>query len=475
MRYSIITFGCRVNQADSLGFEADLLASGASAVPPEAADLVVVNTCSVTASADQGARQIIRRVARDNPSARIVVTGCYATRRPDEVRELPGVVSVVPNDDKPRLFSLVRGIRLQADVPTMPTTAARFGDGEGSCGAVIEPGVAGRTAYTLRVQTGCAEPCAYCIIPTTRGRPRSVPIPSVLSEIERVSAAGFKEIALTGVHLGSYGRDLRPASSLVELLEALSSLERGLSTFGRLRSSLSIVEGSGSGEGCGDPLSQLLFRISSLEPMDCTSEVVALVAENDCFAPHFHLPLQHASNRVLRAMRRPYRIEQFASLVDDIRTRIPHAAIGSDVIVGFPGETDEDFDELASYLERSPLTHVHVFPYSDRPGTAATGMPGKVPGTAIRERARRVREISERLAQKFRESQVGTVHRALTLEDGTLAVTGNYMKVRIPPGRTRNAWIHVRITGADGSSVKAEICDDHKTRRHGVATMRTSS
>jgi threonylcarbamoyladenosine tRNA methylthiotransferase MtaB len=424
MKYSVITFGCRVNQADSLGFEEELRASGASAAPPEQADLIVVNTCSVTASADQGARQAIRRVARANPAARIVVTGCYATRRPDEIRELPGVLCVVPNDEKPRLVPV---LRRAAAAPA--TTAERFGDGDGSCGAPIEPGVAGRTAFTLRVQTGCAEPCAYCIIPATRGAPQSVPIDAVLSHVERVAAAGFREIALTGVHLGAYGRDLTPPSSLIELLEALAR---------------------------ESPAERLLFRISSLEPADCTAEVVALVAATACFAPHFHLPLQHAANRVLAAMRRPYTIQQFTALVAGIRERIPHAAIGSDIIVGFPGERDEEFEQLASYLETSPVTYVHVFPYSDRPGTAASAMSGKVPGTVIRERARRVREIAARLTSIFLASQVGSIHRALTLEDGSLVVTGNYLKVRIPPGRARNEWVTVKVTEA-GTTMKGEI------------------
>jgi len=204
MKYSVVTFGCRVNQADSLTFEQHLIESGAEAASSDVADLVVVNTCSVTATADQTARQTIRRIARSNPSARIVVTGCYATRRPDEVRSLPNVAAVVSNDDKPWLIPLVSGL----------TTAQRFGGGDGSCGAAIAPGLAGRTAFTLCVQTGCAEPCSYCIIPTTRGRPRSRPLDVVLAEVDRISAAGFKEIAITGVHLGSYGRDLAPASSL---------------------------------------------------------------------------------------------------------------------------------------------------------------------------------------------------------------------------------------------------------------------
>jgi threonylcarbamoyladenosine tRNA methylthiotransferase MtaB len=441
MKYSVITFGCRVNQADSLGFEEELRAAGATAAPPESADLVVVNTCSVTATADQGARQTIRRVARDNPSARIVVTGCYATRRPDEVAALPNVVRVVPNDDKPKLLPVVRSVRLQPDRD--PTTADRFGDGDGNCGAAIEPGVAGRTAFTLRVQTGCAEPCSYCIIPATRGRPRSVPIGDVMREIERVEAAGFKEIALTGVHLGSYGCDLTPPSSLIDLLRTLARV--------RLKPDTT-YDGENADDGSRgvrlqpDREPTVLFRISSLEPMDCSRDIVDLVAASDCFAPHFHLPLQHASNRVLASMRRPYTIEFYASLVADIRGRIPHASIGSDIIVGFPGETDDDFAQLASYLERSPLTHVHVFPYSDRPGTEASAMSGKVAGPVVRERGRRIRDIGQRLSERFRDGQVGTVHKALTLEDGSLVVTGNYLKLRVPPVHSRNRWVRVRVT-----------------------------
>jgi len=409
VKYSVVTFGCRVNQADSLGFEEDLLARGAVPVAPDQADLVLVNTCSVTASADQGARQTIRRIARDNPAARIVVTGCYATRRPDEIAALPNVVRVIPNDDKPRLLPII------ADDFDL-TTAARYGQGDGACGAAIEPGLAGRTSFTLRVQTGCGEQCSYCIIPVTRGRPRSTPLAAILDEVQRISAAGFKEIVLTGVHLGSYGRDVSPASSLVALLRALEG---------------------GSARG-------VQFRISSLEPMDCSREIVELVT-GSCFAPHFHLPLQHASDGMLAAMSRPYTIAYYDGLVDFIRGRIPHASIGSDVIVGFPGETDSDFEQLLAYLERSPLTHVHVFPYSDRPGTAATSMRGKVPGAVVRERGRRVREVAARLAERFRQSQVGTVRPGLTLDDGSSVVTDNYLKLRIPAGRPRNERVRVLI------------------------------
>ncbi len=409
VKYAIVTFGCRVNQADSLRIEEDLRARGGVAVSSSEADLVIVNTCSVTSSADQGARQTIRRIGRDNPSADVVVTGCYATRRPDEVAALPNVVRVVANRDKEWLVQ---------------KTAERFGDGDGPCGATIEPGLAGRTAFTLRVQTGCEDRCSYCIIPTTRGPGRSLPVDHVLREVDRVAAAGFKEIALTGVHLGSYGRDLTPPSSLVSLLRALDSSP-----------------------------AEVVFRISSLEPMDCTPEIVELVAaSHGRFAPHFHLPLQHASDRMLGLMRRPYTQDYYRRLLDSIVGRLPHASIGTDMIVGFPGETDDDFLANLDYLPASPLSHMHVFPYSDRPGTDATAMPAKVPGAIIRERGTRLRAIGADLARRFKELQIGTVRPGLTIEDGTLVVTDNYVKVRIPAGLPRNRRIEVRLNH-DGGTV----------------------
>lgn len=412
MKYAVVTFGCRVNQADSLGIEEALHQRGGCPVPAERAELVVVNSCSVTCSADQGTRQTIRRIARSNPDARIVVTGCYATRRPDEVSALPGVVGVVANPDTDRFGELVDRLEW--------TTAERFGAGEGDCGLPVEPGVAGRTAYTLRVQTGCAEACSYCIIPVTRGAPRSVPPSTVISEVRRVVAAGFKEIALTGVHLGSYGRDLAEPSSLFELLEAVSAAN---------------VPG-------------VRFRISSLEPMDCAPAIVDLLSLDRRFAHHLHLPLQHASNRLLAAMGRPYTLAQYERIVDRIRDRMPDASIGTDLIVGFPGETAADFRQLADYLAHSPVTHAHVFPYSDRPGTAATTLDGKVDGRAVRDRARILRDISSALTARFRATQVGTIHEALTIDDGSVGVTGNYLKVRIPGERSRNEWLMIRVTSA---------------------------
>jgi threonylcarbamoyladenosine tRNA methylthiotransferase MtaB len=416
--FAVITFGCRVNQADSLVIESDLLAHGARPAPAEQADLVIVNTCSVTASADQGARQTIRRIVRLNPDARVVVTGCYATRRRDDVLALPNVAGVVANADKDRLVSLSR-------VAGWITTSERFGDGGDACGGA-SPGLGGRTALTIRVQTGCEERCSYCIIPQTRGASRSEPASSVAARIRAAIDAGYREVVLTGVHLGSYGRDLGPPSSLTALLRRLSDWD-----------------------------DDVLFRISSLEPNDCTHEIVELVAASPRLAPHFHLPLQHASDAMLSAMCRPYTFAAYEALVRYIRGRIPHASIGSDIVVGFPGERARDFDELVERLRPLPLTHLHVFPYSDRPGTAASLLKDKVGGAEIRSRARIVREIGAAMTTAFRHSQQGTCHRALTLEDGRSAVTGNYLKVQLDRQLLRNEWIDVRIE--DAESLRAAV------------------
>jgi threonylcarbamoyladenosine tRNA methylthiotransferase MtaB len=319
------------------------------------------------------------------------------------VAVLPNVARVISNLDKDNLVSLL------PPGAEAPTTAERYGDGDGSCGAMAVPGSGGRTVLTLRVQTGCEERCSYCIIPQTRGAGRSRPMPQVLQDIRRAVDAGYREVVLTGVHLGSYGRDLGDGSSLTTLVRALAALEDAV-----------------------------LFRISSLEPMDCTRELVDLVAGSPRLAPHFHLPLQHGSDEMLAAMRRPYTSAQYEALIGRIRARMPHASIGSDVVVGFPGETDAHFEQMRLLLARLPLTHLHVFPYSDRPGTEASTMDGKVDGATIRARGREVRDIGAGMARRFRESQAGSFARALTVDDGWSAVTPNYLKLRLDERQPRN-------------------------------------
>lgn len=417
MKYAVVTFGCRVNQADSFDLEESLRASGAVAAPADDADLVVVNTCTVTGAADQGARNLIRRVARNNAAARIVVTGCYATREPEALASLPQVTQLVPNHEKDRLVRVLRS----REAAAAPGIASRDGDaaadaGDGACGARLEPGAMGRTAYPLRVQTGCEEACAFCIIPSTRGASRSRPAADVLGNVERLARAGYRELWLVGVHLGSYGRDLPEPSSLLDLLRALDRAP-------------------------GD----VTFRISSLEPMDCAPSVLDLVAGSARFAPHFHLPLQHASDRVLGLMRRPYTFGFYQELVERIHGRLVHASIGTDLITGFPGETDEDARLSAEAVERLPLGYLHVFPYADRPGTAAAAMTPKVASADTKRRAAQLRQVGARIAARFARSQVGTARPGLTLHDGTTVMTDNFLKVSIPPGLPRNTRVQVLI------------------------------
>jgi threonylcarbamoyladenosine tRNA methylthiotransferase MtaB len=291
--------------------------------------------------------------------------------------------------------------------------------------------VAGRTAFTLRVQTGCDERCSYCIIPSTRGTSRSRPVDDVVRDIERAVAAGYKEIAITGVHLGSYARDLngtQGAESPIAMVgrRANSSLESLVRTL-------------------ADWPADVLFRISSLEPMDCTPAIVDLVAGSSRLAPHFHLPLQHGSDQMLAAMRRPYTAAFYRALVERIATLMPHASIGTDAIVGFPGESDMQFEATRSLLADLPLSHVHVFPYSDRPGTEASRLRDKVDGTVIRARGATLRMIGAEHSRRFRLAQVGTTRRALTVDDGRSAVTDNYVKVALPDQHARNEWVSVTL------------------------------
>ena len=364
---------------------------------------------------------MIRRIARSNPAVRIVVTGCYATRRPGEVAALPNVVRVVDNAGKDAIVDV-----LAEDVGL--STAERFGDGDGPCGHVLTPGTAGRTALTLRVQTGCDEACSYCIIPSTRGVGRSQPLEHVIRDVQRAVDAGYKEIAITGVHLGSYGRDLAGSSSLAVLVQRLN-----------------------------DWPADVLFRVSSLEPMDCSQELIEAVASSQRIAPHFHLPLQHGSDGMLRAMRRPYTVSYYRRLVDRIKTVLPHASIGSDIIVGFPGETASHFAEMRKVLEQLPLTHLHVFPYSDRSGTDASRLSQKVHGRDVRERGREARAIGELMSKKFRKSQVGRILRGLSVDDGRSVVTGNYLKLRLDRQQQRNEWVSVRVEEDRKATVSRDL------------------
>jgi len=434
-------FGCRATQADGAAIERQLQEQGCVAAADTAsADFVVLNTCTVTAAADTQARDAIRKIHAANPSTRIIVTGCYAQRAPEELAALPGVTHVVGNSHKPEIPGLLKTIAaappiLQRGDPTPYHSAPILsGDIFSLADVLVAPVLGGEgnhTRPTLKIQDGCNSRCSFCVIPFVRGRSRSLPVATVLAEMERLVDSGFREIVLSGINLGTYGRDLAPHVGLLDLLRLIldgTSVER--------------------------------LRISSIEPLDVTQDLIQLFAANDRIAPHFHMPLQSASNRILAAMHRWYRAEHYARRVELICEQLPHAAIGADVITGFPGETEEEHEATLVFIEKRPFTYLHVFSYSSRPGTRAAALPGHLPGGVIKRRARELRGLGEAKAAEFRESQVGRELRVLTLHrdpkdgsKGTPALSENYLTVMIPEALPHNQWLTVSVARAEGKKL----------------------
>ena len=448
--FSIENFGCRATEADASAIRAALLASGfAPAATHASADFVVLNSCTVTAAADSQMRDAVRKIHAANPAARIVVTGCYAQRAPEEIAAISGVAWVIGNSHQSEIPGILRKSlvpethapapptdfvplsRLARASPPLPRDPARIlvGDIFASTAvpvAPVAPIIPGHTRPIVKIQDGCNNRCSYCVIPFVRGRSRSLPPDKVIAEVQRLVASGAREIVLSGINLGSYGRDLTPRAALADVVRRIL------------------------GE---TPLEQL--RFSSIEPQDVTEDFAALVASSRRIAPHFHVPLQSGSDGVLRAMHRWYRTEHYAERIALVRRLLPHAAIGADIVVGFPGETDADFEATLEFIARLPFTYLHVFSFSVRPGTAAANLARAVPQAAIRERARALRTLGEQKSAAFRSAQAGRTLRALTLgrrggvdrsRDGwTEALTPNYLKVRIAGSHPANEWRDVRI------------------------------
>src|SRR6266568_2162410 len=465
--FFIQQFGCRATQADGAALERQLLDRGCTSVSTAAAaDIVVVNTCTVTASADAQARDAVRKLHAANPAVRIIATGCYAQRAPEELAVLPGVSWVVGNSHRPQIPQLFDLLSAEASsessniffpaaagesaisandfVPaaalhsdsTVPfhsfvqtqlypersrgNVAPHLGniltgdifEQRTLLSAPVLGGEGNHTRPTLKIQDGCDSRCSYCVIPFVRGKSRSLPPETVLHEIQRLSNSGYREIVLSGINLGTYGRDLSPRVAFEDLLRRVlgeTAVER--------------------------------LRISSIEPLDVTEDLVSLFASTERIAQHFHMPLQSASDRILAAMHRWYRSEHYARRVALIRERLPHAAIGADVITGFPGESEDDHAATLAFIERLPFTYLHVFSFSKRPGTKAAALSNEVPGGVIKRRARELRALGESKAAAFRRSQVGRTLRVLTLRrehpaeglemDTTPALSSNYLKLRL--------------------------------------------
>jgi threonylcarbamoyladenosine tRNA methylthiotransferase MtaB len=429
--FSIENFGCRATEADAVALRHQMLAGGWQHTREhQEAEVVILNTCTVTSAADSQAREAVRKIHRANPSARIVVTGCYAQRAPEEIAALDGVSCVVGNARQNEIPSLARDffplVRLNATMAGLPPTKSEIYTSDILAETTIQPGAAeslagDSTRPILKVQDGCNNRCSYCVIPSVRGKSRSLPPNEVLAAVRRFVASGVREIVLSGINLGSYGRDLSPRVALASLVDRIL------------------------GETAIEQL-----RFSSIEPQHITADFVALVASSGRIAPHFHVPLQSGSDAILHAMHRWYRTAHYAERIELARKMLPGAAIGADVIAGFPGESEEDFAQTVAFVERMPLTYLHVFSFSARPGTEAARLKGALPSNAIRERARTLRAISLEKTNAFRTSQIGRIAKALTLahqgEGWTEALTRNYLKVRIAGRHDANHWRQVHLT-----------------------------
>lgn len=453
--FFVQSFGCRATQADGAALERQFATQGlAQAHSALDADVVVLNTCTVTAAADHDARASIRRIHRENPAAKIMVTGCYAQRAPQEIAALPGVTWVVGNSHKHRVAEIAAGTGFKQKVEnpvheehsgeqgfgnhrlpehalhsfvsleTVALSASAFtlvGDIFAHTELIAAPvftgdSIAEKTRPNLKVQDGCDNRCSFCIIPSVRGQSRSMKLARVIEEANALVAAGYREIVLSGINLGRWGRDFQPQQRFEQLIHAL-------------------LEHTGIEK----------IRISSVEPMDWSDDLISLVAGSPRIAKHAHVPLQSGSDRILRKMHRKYRPWHYAEKIRKIREAMPDAAIGADVMVGFPGETDELFEESRSFIEHLPFTYLHVFTYSSRPGTPSATMPDQVPVHVARERNRVLRKLAAEKNRDFRESFIGRSLDVITLQAGgenwTEALSDNYLKIRVQGSHAANQML----------------------------------
>jgi threonylcarbamoyladenosine tRNA methylthiotransferase MtaB len=491
--FFVENFGCRATQADGAALERQFEERGlVRASSPTHASVVILNTCTVTAGADQDARAAIRRVRRQNPEARIVVTGCYAQRAPEEIAALPGVDLVVGNSHKHELAEIVSSVSPQTSdfgwrsassaakhgglleralAPEVPgfiplsRLAALGGTSEAEAespifvsdifahtellAAPVFDAANERTRPNLKVQDGCDNRCSFCVIPYVRGQSRSLPMDRIVREVNTLVNAGYREVVISGINLGRWGRDLAPASAH---LDPVATATVGTAALGC------------PDEQSSPSLAQLIrsilnrtslekLRISSVEPMDWSDELIALVATSPRIAKHTHVPMQSGSDAVLRRMHRKYRPWHYREKIEKIHAAMPTAAIGADVMVGFPGETDSEFEATRQMIDNLPFTYLHVFTYSPRPGTPAAEIENQVSVHIARERNRILRELVSEKKLAFMRRFVGRSLEAITLNvigsdiegEFTEALTDNYLKLRLRGRHEANQWMGVLI------------------------------
>ena len=378
LKFKFKTLGCKVNQAESESLSAQLEEAGLTpAKRMEAADLCIINTCTVTQRAAMQSRQAIRQAIRTNPTARLMVTGCYAQTAPEEIRRVYGIDTILGHNEKPRLLEFALGSNCEGDTKCRPSVQKKTPLDQPH---VIKKGT--RTRPFLKIQDGCESYCTYCIVPYARGPSRSLPSDKVVESIDNMKRAGFREIVLTGIHLGNYGLDLTPQSDLLSLLK-------------KIRSDCNIDR----------------IRLSSIEPGEISDALIQFVAKSTSgtarICPHFHIPLQSGDDDILRKMQRPYTSELFKNLVTKIIQSIPDAAIGVDILVGFPGESEAAFSRTCLLIEQLPVSYLHVFPFSPREGTPAYHFPDKIHPDLIRQRCRIIREIGNQKKLTFYQKFIG--------------------------------------------------------------------
>jgi threonylcarbamoyladenosine tRNA methylthiotransferase MtaB len=397
---SFATLGCKTNQFESASMQESLQSAGYEVVPfEEGANLVIVNTCTVTNATDAQSRNLIRRARKLNDSCRVVVTGCYAQVDPLALQELPGVSLVIGNEEKQRLLEY-----LTKDYETTTVAVSDIREVEEVCLPPLTT-FSGRSRAFVQIQNGCDAFCSYCIIPYARGNSRSASPDEILQQIDALVAAGFQEVVLTGIHIGGYGADLDipiTLNALVRRIEAETTLRR--------------------------------LRLGSIEPTELTETLLETIASSQIICSHLHIPLQAGDDQVLQRMKRTYSTDFFGQLLERIRASLPDAAICLDVITGFPGETEEQFESAYNFISCLPLTDLHVFPYSKRPGTPAAGYPDQVPGDISKARAERLRQLAAEkhriFAEGFIEKELEVVVESGVKEGLLKGVSRNYLDIR---------------------------------------------
>ena len=434
--YHVENFGCRASRADGEIISADLRNRGLTpAQTPAQADVIVANTCSVTAQADRTARAFLRKMHRENPTARLLVTGCYAQRAPQELAAIPGVHAVIGNSHK----ALVPELAQQA-AGFVPLAGLYVDDAFAHSELAMPQGGwraedRRQTRPNLKVQDGCGNRCSFCIIPTTRGHSRSLPMEACVRQVEAFVDADGTELVLSGINLGRWGRDLKPASTVEELVSTIL-----------LRTSLPRL------------------RLSSIEPMDWTPALLELFREwSGRIARHAHLPLQSGSDTILRAMHRRYRPWHYAEKLRLIRESLPDAAIGADVMVGFPGESEALFEESFAFIAAQPFTYLHLFPFSARPGTRAWQLAKEnaIDPRAVTERMGRLRALIAEKNLAFRQRFLGLELSAVSLHtspgETTKALTDNFLEVELNARMAANQRLRVLVTGLSDTGLTGRV------------------